>query len=108
MTILVLHQAVHPTFYNKIALMDILNNSRENFVIDIKQISGSCPHQFFSKIISISNPDPKKSQVSCRISNPDPVHAPEVAGVTFSDSDSAPAPTVLNPGPVPGPAILQI
>jgi len=29
--------------------------------------------QFFSKIIS--NPDPKKSQVSCRITNPDPVHA---------------------------------
>jgi len=30
--------------------------------------------------------------------------ATEVAGVTFSDSDSAPAPKFLNPGP----AILQI
>jgi len=32
----------------------------------------------------------------------------EVAGVIFSDSDSAPVPKFLNPGPHPGPAILQI
>jgi len=32
----------------------------------------------------------------------------EVAGVTFSDSDSAPIPKFLNPVPDPGPAILQI
>jgi len=32
--------------------------------------------QFYSKKeIYKSDPDPKKSQVSCRISNPDPVHA---------------------------------
>jgi len=31
---------------------------------------------------------------------------PEVAGVTFSDSDSAPVPKFFNP--VPGLAILQI
>ena len=33
---------------------------------------------------------------------------PEVAGVTFSDSDSAPVPKFLNPNPDPGPASLQI
>jgi len=32
----------------------------------------------------------------------------EVAGVTFSDSDSAPVPKFLNLGPDPGPAIFQI
>jgi len=32
----------------------------------------------------------------------------EVAGVTFSDSESSPVPKFLNPGPAPGPAILQI
>jgi len=31
-----------------------------------------------------------------------------VAGVPFSDSGSAPVPKFLNPGPDPGPAILQI
>jgi len=31
---------------------------------------------------------------------------PEVAGVTFSDSNSAPVPKFLNPGPDPGLAIL--
>ena len=30
-----------------------------------------------------------------------------MAGVTFSDSDSAPVQTFLNPGPDPGPAILK-
>jgi len=37
-----------------------------------------------------------------------PTPTPEVAGVTFSDSDSAPVPKFLNLDPVPGPAILQI
>jgi len=32
----------------------------------------------------------------------------EVAGVTFSDSDSAPVPKFLNPGPDPDPPIFQI
>ena len=32
----------------------------------------------------------------------------EVAGVTFSDSDSAPVPKFLNPGPARGPALLRI
>ena len=32
----------------------------------------------------------------------------EVLGVTFSDSDSSPVPKFLNPGPDPGPVILQI
>ena len=31
-----------------------------------------------------------------------------MAEVTFSDSGSAPVPKFLNPGPDPGPAILQI
>jgi len=35
-------------------------------------------------------------------------YRPVVAGVTFSDSDSAPVPKFLNPGPDSGPAILQI
>jgi len=34
--------------------------------------------------------------------------APEVAAVIFSDSDSAPVPKFLNPGPDPDPAILQV
>jgi len=34
--------------------------------------------------------------------------APEVAEVTFSDSDSTLVPKFLNPGPDPGPAIFQI
>jgi len=57
-------------------ICDILNHSEENFVIEIKPISWSCPVPiFFQKWISKSNPDPKKSQVSCKMSNPDPVHA---------------------------------
>jgi len=32
----------------------------------------------------------------------------EVVGVYFSDCGSAPVPKFLNPGPDPGPAILQI
>ena len=36
------------------------------------------------------------------------VFVPEVTGVTFSDSDSAPVPKCLNPGSDPGLAILQI
>jgi len=32
----------------------------------------------------------------------------EVAGVTFSDSDSAPVPKFLNPEPGPGPEIFEI
>ena len=35
-------------------------------------------------------------------------YQPEVAGVTFSDSDSAPVLKFWNPRPDPGPAILQI
>jgi len=34
--------------------------------------------------------------------------APEVAGVTFSDSDAAPVPKFLNTVPDPGPEIFQI
>jgi len=34
--------------------------------------------------------------------------APEVAGVSFSGSHSTSAPKLFNPGPVPGPTILQI
>jgi len=48
------------------------NHSQVNFVIEIKQIFWSWSN-FFQKSISKSNPDPKISQVSCRISNP--VHA---------------------------------
>ena len=32
----------------------------------------------------------------------------DVAGVTFSDSDSTPVPKCWNAGPDPGPAIFQI
>jgi len=61
---------------NSTIICDILNHSQENFDIEIKQISWSCPDLFFfSKWISKSNPDPTKSQVSCQISNPDSVHA---------------------------------
>ena len=36
------------------------------------------------------------------------VHTTQVAGVTFSDSDSAPVTKFFNPGPHPGPAIFEI
>jgi len=58
-------------------ICDILNHSQENFVIEIKPITWS---NFFQKWISKSNPDPKKSQVSCMISNP--VHAHTSTGYT--------------------------
>ena len=55
-------------------ICDILNHPKENFIIEIKPISWSCPDLIFFKN-EYPNPDPKKSQVSCSISNPDPVHA---------------------------------
>ena len=45
---------------NSTIICNILNHSQENFVIEIKQISWSCPDPiFFQKQISKSNPDPK-------------------------------------------------
>ena len=66
--------------------LDSLTFTQENFVVEVKPISWS---NFFQKQISKSNPDPKKLQVSCRTSNPDPVHAHlcylvEVFGLWFS------------------------
>jgi len=51
-------------------ICEILNHSLGNFVIEIKKIS-SC----FSKISIQIQSWSEKSQVSCRTSNPDPVHA---------------------------------
>jgi len=56
---------------------------------------------FFQKWISKSNPDPKKSQVSCRISNPDPGHAHlcQLPAQRISQTRAAPAPRTTRSRP---------
>ena len=60
----------------------------------------------WSELQSGSEPNLRKALFLYSGSNPMSIFVTEVAGVTFSDSDSAPVPTFQNPDPCP--AIFQV